>query len=596
MIRCISINHLIYMKKIITAAILALLPGFIYSNARAQFTLLSNFSANQPGGFSAGEITAFDNGSGRLFVTSSGSNVHRLNIFNLSNPSAPTEIGVPIDFSTTFGAANNMLSLSSVAVNTAKGFGVATLIPTANTTTLGRIGFFDLATGTNLGSIAVGFHPDSVIFSPDGSKIVVVNEGEFNSSSSTNAPGSISVVDVSSINSSNLLNLITLSPVTRDFSAGNLGTGASLSGIRNHNVAAIGTSGAFIANVPDFTLAANQNFLAIEPEYASISGDKVYVSLQENNAIGVFDLTTEKWTQISSLGTINQLIDATDQNSLGVADNAISISQTVAGLPMPDTVATYTVGGKTYVITANEGDARGDDRDVSRFGSITGNSSLNPIIDTNAPSNFPTNQTGVRALDQLGRLTVSRLDGDTDADGKIDLPTMIGTRSFTIWEDTGTGLVKTYDSGSFFETYIRDFDPLSWVDSRSDDKGPEPEGLALGSFDGKTFAFISMERQAGIFMFDITNPESPSFVDYIRIATGSIPLRPEGMLFVSAADSPNGQNLLIVAYEGDGNSATNERVAVFSVVPEPSTAGLLLALSSFVTIFRRKRLARGNKP
>lgn len=556
----------------------------------AQMSLLSNFSANYGNGTSAGEIAGFDKVSKNLFVTSSSSAAYQINIFDLSNPSSAVGVGA-IDFSSSFGIKANMSALSSVAINSAKGFGVASLIPTANTTTLGKVGFFNLSTGTSLGTIDVGYHPDSVSFSPDGSKLIVVNEGEFNASSVTNAPGSISVIDVSGINSGNLANLLSLTPVTRDFSSANLASGVSLSGIRNSNLAAIGTNGTFISSVPDFTQAANQNPNAIEPEYASVIGDKVYVSLQDNNAIGEYDLTQNLWTKVTNLGTITQTIDASDQNNSGVANNLIAINQSVKGMPMPDTVATYSKNGKTYVVTANEGDARVDDRDVSRFGDINGSDSMNNIIDQNAPSNFPLTQTGARANEALGRLNVSRLDGDTDGDGKIDDPTMLGTRSFTIWEVTGAGLQQVYDSGSYFETYIRDNDPTGWVDSRSDDKGPEPEGLTLGEIDGKTFAFIGMERNNGIFMFDITDPNAPSFFGYTRTSDGSnTPLRPEGMSFISAADSPNGQNLLIVGYEGDGTLASSERIGVYSVVPEPQTY-ILIGIGAAFLLWRMRRRA-----
>jgi hypothetical protein len=383
------------------------------------------------------------------------------------------------------------------------------------------------------------------------------------------------------INTGNLANLTSLTPVTRDFTSSNLAVGVSLSGIRNPNVTAIGTNGTFISSVPDFTQSANQNPNAIEPEYASVIGDKVYVSLQDNNAIGEYDLTQNLWTKITNLGTITQTIDATDTGS------TISITQAVKGLPMPDTLATYSKNGKTYVVTANEGDARVDDRDVSRFGDIADDDSMNTILD----GNYPTSNTGVRANAQLGRLNVSRIDGDTDGNGKIDEIRMLGTRSFTIWEVTESGLQRTWDSGSYFETYIRDNDPTGWVDSRSDDKGPEPEGLTLGEIDGKTFAFIGMERNNGIFMFDITDPNAPSFFGYTRTSDGSnTPLRPEGMSFISAADSPNGQNLLIVGYEGDGTLASSERIGVYSVVPEPQTY-ILIGIGASFLLWRIRRQA-----
>jgi len=569
------------LHTLLVGASCALLPV----SAFADLALLSNISANQAGGFSAGEIVAFDAGTDRLFVTSSGSNVYRVNIFGLSDPTTPSALG-SVDFSTTFGLATAMSGLSSVAVDPLGRFGVATLIPAANTTTLGKVGFFNLATGAPIGTADVGYHPDSVSFSSDGSRLVIVNEGEFNPASSTNAPGSISVFNVAGINSGNLNTLSSLTAVTKDFSAGNLASGVSIANLRNSNLTAVGTTGTFIGSVPARGTATPE---VIEPEYASIVGDKVYVSLQDNNALATYDLTTNTWVEVKDLGNRTITADLTDQGA-----TTISVTQTVKAMPMPDTVATYVVGGKTYVVTANEGDARVDDRDVSRLGDIAGGDSMNPILD----ASFPTTQTGVRASADLGRLNVSRIDGDTNADGKIDEAVTIGTRDFGIYEQTAGGLVEVYKSGAFFEQYIRDNDVAGWVDSRSDDKGPEPEGLTLGVIDGRTYLFIGMERTAHIFQFDVTDPLSPVFVDSFRVADGAnSPLRPEGFNFISAANSPTGVPLLVVGFEGDGTVVTSERVAVFSVtgtaIPEPSTAAALAGFGALgLAALRRRRSSR----
>lgn len=574
-------------STVVSAITVACCAAMAHADA---MTLVSNISANQAGGTSAGEIVSFDPGTNRLFVTSSAGSVHRVNIFGAADPGATTTIGT-VDFSSEFGGS--VFALTSVRADPLGRFGVATIVPTANTTTAGKIGFFNLATGAVIGTSDVGFHPDSVTFSPDGSKLIVVNEGEFNAASATNAPGSISVIDVGGINSGNVATLPSLPVTTRDFSASNLGAGVSLNGLRNNQFAGVGTTGVFINAVPNFTYAndadANTaNVNVVEPEYATVSGNKVFVSLQEANAIAEFDLTSGTWTNISRLGTIAQTVDANDTGS-----PVINVSQTIKGMPMPDTLASYDVAGKTYVVTANEGDARVDDRDVSRFGDVSGNDNMNPLVDTDAPSNFLNSTTnannGVRADTALGRLTISRIDGDTDSDGKIDDIRMLGTRSMSIWEKQPDGsLLRVADTGSFFEEYIRDFDNAGWADGRSDDKGPEPEGLTIGEIDGRTFAFIGMERTNGIFMFDITDPLiTPVFVDYLRIDTGSIPLRPEGFDFVSAANSPTGQNLLVVGFEGDGTAAS-ERVAFITVVPEPTSLALI-GLGGIALLARRRR-------
>ena len=490
-------------------------------------------------------------------------------------------------------------SVSSVALDPlGRDFGVASIIPTDNTGTLGKLAFFNYNTGAVIGTINAGFHPDSVRFSVDGSKIYVANEGEFKAGAAQ-AAGSLSIVDVSSITSGNLGTLTSLSASTFDFSAPNLGSGASLSGIRNSNVAAVGTTGTFIGSVPNFNLVANQDAGAIEPEYVTISGDKAFVTLQDNNAIGVFDLTTNKWEKINNLGTITMTIDGSDNDGQSVTTG------TVKGLPMPDTIASYVAAGKTYLVTANEGDARVDDRDISRFGDIGGSDSMVPILD----ANYPATATGVRASTALGRLNVSRIDGDTDNDGLIDDVTAIGTRSFSIWEvQADNSLLLTHDSGPLdnllkgldLSAYNMNRGDTSAADSRSDDKGPEPEGLSVFTLDGMTMLALMLERQNGVLLFDITDPNAPVYLDYINTyASGVIGsdtsdrlVSPEGSVFISAADSPTGTALLLVGYEGhDGGANTaiiEGGIGVYQVVPEPASATLLFGGLALVGLRRRR--------
>ncbi len=514
-----------------------------------------------------------------------------------------------IDLNTTnTGLSGGLSSVSGVALDPlGRSFGVAGVIPTDNTGTLGKLAFFNYNTGAVIGTINAGFHPDSVSFSADGSKIYVANEGEFKPGAAQ-AAGSLSIVDVSSITSGNLAALTGLTASTFDFTPGNLGGGASLSGIRNSNVAAVGTSGTFINSVPNFNLVGNQDAGAIEPEFITVSQGKAFVTLQDNNAIGVFDLGTNKWEKINNLGTVTMTIDGSDTDLLKVTTG------TVKGLFMPDTIASYVVAGKTYLVTANEGDARVDDRDVSRFGDVGGNDSMVPILDSTAYPGGVTVQ-GVRLSTALGRLNVSRIDGDNGAnggvagDGKIDDVTAIGTRSFTIWEVQGDNtLVRTHDSGPL-DALLNTLDTGAYnmnrgttaqFDTRSDDKGVEPEGLTIFSMDGKTLMALMLERQNGVLLYDITDPNAPIRLDYINTYASGVAganlndrlVSPEGSLFISAANSPTGTALLLVGYEGhDGgaNSAVIEGgVGVFQIVPEPSTLACLLGGAAMLSLRRRR--------
>lgn len=505
----------------------------------------------------------------------------------------------------------SLLTVTSTALDPlGRNFGVATIVPTDNTGTLGKLVYFNYETGAVIGTIDVGFHPDNVSFSADGTKIYVANEGEFSAAATAvQAAGSISVIDISSVTAANLGYLTTTTAATFDFSAGNLGSGASLSGIRNSNVAGVGTTGISINSVPDFTLVANQDFGAIEPEYITISGGKAYVTLQDNNAIGVFDLSTQKWERINNLGTITQTIDASDLD--GVPPELVN--DTVKGMPMPDTIASFVKAGKTYLVTANEGDARVDDRDVTRFGTTTGLADLDGDATAAIPvpslldDNYPADATGIRANAELGRLNISRIDGDTDADGRIDEITMLGTRSYTIWKVQPDGsLVIKYDSGSL-EPLLLGLDTaahnissgtLFLADSRSDDKGPEPEGLSLFEIDGKTILALALERQNGLLLFDLSDPSAPSFLDYSNTYLGGASDRlvsPEGMFFIPAASSPSGVDMLLVGYEGFASSAATGAIigeggiGVYQVVPEPGSALLLLAGATALLSARRRQ-------
>ena len=506
------------------------------------------------------------------------------------------------------GLSGGLLGVSSVALDPlGRAFGVASVIPTDSTGTLGKLAFFNYNTGAVIGTINAGFHPDSVRFSDDGTKIYVANEGEFKSGAAQ-AAGSLSIVDVSSITSGNLATLPALVASTFDFSPANLGGGASLSGIRNSNVNAVGTAGTFIGSVPNFTLVGNQDAGALEPEYVTISQGKAFVTLQDNNAIGVFDLGTSKWEKINNLGTVTMTIDGSDNDSLRVTTG------TVKGLHMPDTIASYVVAGKTYLVTANEGDARVDDRDSSSFGDVSGGDSMVPILDATA---YPGGATveGVRLSTALGRLKVSRIDGDNGAnggvagDGKIDDVTTFGSRSFSIWEVQGDNtLVRTHDSGPL-DALLNTLDTgayninsgnTSLTDNRSDDKGVEPEGLTIFSVDGKTLLALMLERQNGVLLYDITDPDSPLYLDYINTyASGVVGadlndrlVSPEGSLYISAADSPTGTSLLLVGYEGHGGGANSTviegGIGVFQVVPEPGSLALLLGGAALLGLRRRR--------
>ncbi len=105
-------------------------------------------------------------------------------------------------------------------------------------------------------------------------------------------------------------------------------------------------------------------------------------------------------------------------------------------------------------------------------------------------------------------------------------------------------------------------------DSRSDDKGVEPESVVVGQVQGRTYAFVGLERIGGVMVFDITDPRKPSYVDYVNerdwdaegedAEAGLGDMGAEGLAFMPASDSPSGAALLVVANEVSGSTTVYE--------------------------------------
>lgn len=517
-----------------------------------------------------GEIVSYSNG--QLLTTNSGNGSHGVQSYSLQANGSLTS-GISIDLGSVFGAGLTN-SITSVYADT-RGFGVASIVPTATTSTdFGKITFFDLSNGSILKTLDVGYHPDSVTMTPDGTKLLVANEGEYLAATESTfaRPGSVSVINLSGITNAAGLSALTAANVnTYDFSAGNLGSGVSLQGVRDNTLA---TNNA----------TTSAGFANIEAEYIAPTNDKAYVTLQENSAIAVLDLASGKYEAIHKLGAITQTVDASDKD--GAANGTtIAINDTLKGLPMPDTMVLFTKNGTALLATANEGDGRTDDGDFARGSTLTANMT--------AAVALTANNTGI------GRLNLLK-DQGRDADGKIADPTMLGTRSFSLWNAATGELV--FDSGSAIEQFVAANDATSFninsgnltqMDTRSDDKGPEPEALAFGRIDGKDFIFVGAERQNGIFQFDITDLNNVSIVGYFNPITSSADsggafISPESILFLDAANNPSGKNLLVVGFEGTGS---NGSIGVFEVVPEPQTWALLGLGTAFALWQIRRRRA-----
>ncbi|MEE4301301.1 MAG: choice-of-anchor I family protein [Pseudomonadales bacterium] len=546
---------------------------------------------NPASGFdeSAAEIVSFDPATSRLFVVNAESG--DIDVFDLTDPAAPV-FDSTLDVDTDVAAARadvaapgDLGAANSVDVDTANGV-LAVAIEADPSQEPGYVAFYQ-TDGTFLSAVQVGALPDMLTFTPDASAVVVANEGEPSGDYQTDPEGSVSIIDVSG----GAAMLMDANVATADFTAFN---GAVPDGVRVFGPGA----------------TAAQDF---EPEYVAVSADSTtaYVALQENNAVAVVDITTATVTDVIALGVKDHRLPG---NELDAADDdgAINIRNwPIFGMYLPDAIAAYEVAGSTYIVTANEGDAREyfdetvpDQATCDAQGGFdfdAGDGCLVFIDEFDIEDLLATGATiNLSQADIGGFLFDADGDGDVDADdlatdaslGRYAVTTTTatgcditdgadignctfdrlhgyGARSFSIFDATTRQLV--FDSGSDFERitaqrlgedFNSDNDENGSGDSRSDAKGPEPEAVALGVIGGKTYAFIGLERVGGIMVYDVTVPEQSSFVQYVNprdfsVADvenplGVVDLGPESIEFVPAADSPSGEALILVGNEVSG--------------------------------------------
>lgn len=518
---------------------------------------------------SAAEIVSYDPVSQRAFVVNAANG--EVDILDLSDPANPGLIS-SIDVSDLGGDANSVAVKNEI---------VAIAVEAAVRTDNGFVAFYDTQ-GIRLHVVGAGALPDAVTFSPDGRYVLVANEGEPANDYALDPEGSITIIDLQD----GVLNPLVR---TADFQAFN-GREDELraAGIRIFGPGA----------------SAAQDF---EPEWIEVSADSstAYVSLQENNAIAVVDIATATVTDIFPLGFKDWSEDGEWSGSgLDVSRrDGINIRHwPLYGIYQPDTIRLYEVGGETYIITANEGDARdyegvdgwndnwwseefqvrhlrldpvafpdaatlqeranmGDLRVTSTLGVVEG--SCNPSLST----------AEVIALDQ----GYANIRDYVQAECVYEKLYAYGGRSMSIFRVTDAGLELVYDTASQMEETTADAfpeffnadhqyrNPADQFDRRSANKGPEPEGVAIGEVNGRTYAFVGLERIGGVMAYDITEPADTEFVQYINNRDFSLSevtdlvttdLGAEGLHFIPAFDSPDstGRPLLLVGNEVSGTT------------------------------------------
>ncbi|MEA2099962.1 MAG: choice-of-anchor I family protein [Campylobacterota bacterium] len=453
------------------------------------------------------EISAYDATTKQVFITNGADNT--LDILDISTVKAPVKKS-SIDLSA-YGAGIQSVATShgNIAVAVASADKVATK---------GKVVIFN-TDGTFDKEVTVGYLPDMLGFSRDGTKVIVANEGEPDASSGIyeDVNGTVGIITVAT----GVYNEVA-------FVAGDLNNAADGTPVR-------------LGGTP-----SNNTALDMEPEFVAVAGDKAYVTLQENNALAIIDIATATPSvdRVKSFGAK----DYSSQNKIDIEEEGKILFKNYPGLKglyQPDTIVTHNINGTNYLFTANEGDGR-EYEDSN--GDVV-------FIDEDKIKNLTLDSSIADAYSDENDLKVM-----TDISTSTELYTY-GGRSFSIW-DTNGDLV--WDSGDAISKLVAENEPKLFnqddaeIDGRSGNKGAEPEAIAVGTLsNGKVYAFVGLERQSAIVIYDVSNPQTPVFVDYVVTHTDN-DISPEGMKFISASDAPNSKDLLLVSYEVSGSTVIYE--------------------------------------
>ncbi len=502
-------------------------------------------------GEGSSEIAAFHAGSKRIFATNGVKNA--IDIFDISDVANPKKVGAvslaPYGNDVTSVAAGRDVVVAVVLVT--ETYSAAG----APTTPNGKIVVFD-TNGKVLSSPDIlGVLPDSITFAPNGTTALVAIEAQpvcakdnpattekenLDYSKASDPVGGVSVVDLSN----------PAAPVVR------------FAGFDKFTVETMRGKGIAVSSIVN---SVSKDF---EPEFVTaVDNNYAYVTIQEANAIGKLNIESATFESITRAfeSRVSKVARDTSDKDSGAGPRTY---QNVVAASQPDAIAGFKFGSGHYFLTANEGDSR----EYTCLNDDLRGASLK--VDT---KRFP-NWTTLSGAAALGRAKVNPNNGDTDLDGDIDTIHLRGSNSMTMYRNG----VALWDSGALLDqiqttafgvaningshSYSSDKTTMNYVgQDRSDDKGAEPEGVAIGMVGGRRIAILGLERMTALAIFDITAPLAPVFQEWLQmLPTKATPAKdvkhwsPEGIVFVPADKSPSGKALIITSYELSGSLSIHQ--------------------------------------
>ena len=517
--------------------------------ATVKITEISSITSGD--GEGSAEIATYHAGSKRIFATNGVKNT--IDIFDISDVANPKKVGSvalsPYGNDVTSVAAGKDVVVA--VVNVSDKFS-ATGVPT---TTNGKIVVFDTAGKVLSSPDVLGVLPDSVSFAPNGTTALVAIEAQ--PVCAKDDPATAAKEDADYTKASDPVGGVTVVDLS-DPAAPVL----KFAGFDQFTVAEMRAKGIAVSSV------VNNVSKDFEPEFASaIDNNYAYVTIQEANAIGKLNIQTATFESITRAfeSKVSQVARDTSDRDSGAGPRTYA---NVVGASQPDAIAGFKMGSGNYFITANEGDAReytclNDDLRASAL-----------KVDPRRFADWKT----LSGSAALGRAKVNPNNGDRDGDGDIDTIHLRGSNSMTMYRNglaiwDSADLLDQIQTAAFGVANINGSHSLSsdkatmnYVgQDRSDDKGSEPEGVAVGMVGDRRIAVLGLERMSALAVFDITQPRIPVFIEWLQmLPTKATPAKdvkywsPEGIVFVPADKSPSGKALIITSYELSGSLSIHQ--------------------------------------
>jgi len=477
------------------------------------------------------EIVSYDTCSDKLYVVNAQDAT--VDVLSLATTTSAPSKESTIDLAAAATAAGIDIGAAN-SVSARQGL-VAVAIEADTKQDNGIIALYRSDTLELIGTYAAGALPDMVTLSDDAQYILTANEGEPSGDYSNDPEGSVTIVDLKK------------------------GFGADDAVVSQVSFADFNEGESRASEVPaDVRLAGPEGTSVaqdLEPEYLALNskGDTAWVAMQENNALAIIDVKKAEVVGLKGLGKKSWADVELDPSNKDDGPGEFASYEKLVGLYMPDTIASIEIDGETYILTANEGDGReyiyettqeacdaaghewdgddfspgGDDEDADAYAneeddciSFTDEARGDDIADKVDAAHPHKAALADDAL--LGRIKVT---DDFDSYGADDDIVTFGARSFSIWNEAGD---LVYDSGDIlakkafadnndaFNATNDNNDPAETGDNRSDDKGIEPEAVEVAQIGDRSFAFIGLERQGGVMVFDITDPTAPVYQSYLN--------------------------------------------------------------------------------